>query len=139
MRRLFTIELISSLLILVFGYTAISKLLVYERFRDTLLRTPFVALGADMLALALPLAELGIVLLLLFPATRLKGLYVSLVALSLFTVYLVYMLLYAPHLPCSCGGVIGSLSWPGHVVLNLVFIGLTVIGIRKFRVEGVGC
>lgn len=131
MRRLFTIELISSLLILVFGYTAISKLLVYERFRDTLLRTPFVALGADVLALALPLAELGIVLLLLFPATRLKGLYVSLVALSFFTVYLVLMLLYAPHLPCSCGGVIGSLSWKGHVGLNLIFIGLTVIGIRR--------
>jgi hypothetical protein len=131
MKRVATTELISSLLILLFVYTGLSKLYSVASFEAVLQQSPLISSGAGMLAWQLPLTELCIVLLLFFPSTRLVGLYGSLLLLSLFTFYLLYMLLFTPHLPCSCGGVIGSLGWKEHVGLNLVFIVLTVIGIRK--------
>ena len=106
-----TTELISSLLILLFVYTGLSKLLSIERFEAVLGQSPIISSGAGMLAWQVPLTELGIALLLFFSATRLVGLWAALVLLSLFTLYLGWMVLFAPHLPCSCGGVIGSLSW----------------------------
>lgn len=133
MKKVITIELLTSFLILVFGYTAFSKLLTYSSFRYGLSQATFISLGAGVLAFAIPLAEPVTVLLLLFPATRLQELYASLVLLSVFTVYLLYMVLFVPHLPCSCGGVISNMSWQQHIVFNEAFIGLTVVGIRSFK------
>jgi hypothetical protein len=130
MKRIVAIEILSTLLLFLFGYTAFSKLMDYARFAGALARLPVISRGAGALAVAVPLAELVIVLLLLFPSTRLKGLYGSLGLLSVFTVYLVYLLLFVPHLPCACGGVIGALGWKGHVALNVGLIGVTVWGIR---------
>jgi hypothetical protein len=124
---------ISLLLIFLFAYTGSSKLLDSKGFAAVLSTIPLIGRGAGIVAILLPLAELLIVLLLLFEKTRLTGLYASLALLLLFTVYLVYMVLAVPHLPCSCGGVISSMSWKQHVVFNVVFIVLTVIGIRSTK------
>lgn len=124
---------ISLLLIFLFAYTGSSKLLDSKGFAAVLSKIPLIGRGAGIVAILLPLAELLIVLLLLFEKTRLTGLYASLALLLLFTVYLVYMVLAVPHLPCSCGGVISSMSWKQHVVFNVVFIVLTVIGIRSTK------
>jgi hypothetical protein len=123
MKKVVTIPFYSSLLIFLFAYTAFNKFSELGLFAATLSRMPLIGTGAAVLAPAVPLAELVIVLLLLFPATRLKGLYVSLAALSLFTVYLVLMLLFVPHLPCSCGGVISGMGWWAHVGMNVGLVG----------------
>jgi uncharacterized membrane protein YphA (DoxX/SURF4 family) len=115
---------VSSLLILLFAYTASSKLFDHPTFEATLSRTPFISPGAAILAWLVPLSELVLVLLLFFPQTRRAGLYCSIVLLLVFTVYLVAALLSGEHLPCSCGGVISGMSWGLHVAFNLVFIGL---------------
>ncbi|HEV7329411.1 MAG TPA: MauE/DoxX family redox-associated membrane protein [Flavisolibacter sp.] len=131
-----TILLLSSLLLFLFTYMGISKLTDLEGFRESLMRVPFIGMGAGVLALATPLAELVIVLLLLFPATRLKGLYASAGMLLLFTLYLAGMLLFAPGLPCSCGGVISGMGWWEHVGMNVGMVGLTVMGIRGLKRQG---
>jgi hypothetical protein len=125
--------IISILLIFLFAYTGSSKLLDSKGFAAVLSKIPLIGRGAGIVAILLPLAELLIVLLLLFERTRLVGLYASLVLLSIFTVYLVYMVLAVPKLPCSCGGVISTMSWKQHIVFNAVFIGLTVIGVRNMK------
>jgi putative oxidoreductase len=122
---------LSALLILLFGYTAFSKLLSHSLFETTLSRTPFISSGAAVLAWLVPLSELAIVLLLLFPLTRRWGFWGSLVLLSSFTLYLAIMLLTASHLPCSCGGVISALSWEEHLGLNLAMIGLTLLVLQR--------
>lgn len=127
------ILLFSSLLLFLFTYTAISKLTDLATLRLTLERVPFPAKGAAVLAVAIPMAELVIALLLLFSSTRLKGLYASAGLLSFFTVFLVGMLLFAPSLPCSCGGVIGGMGWWEHVGMNVGLVGLTVMGIRGVK------
>ena len=125
--------IVSLSLIFLFAYTACSKLIDSKAFASVLERVPLIGRGAGIVAILLPLAELLIVLLLLFEKTRLIGLYASLYLLLLFTVYLVYMVLAVPHLPCSCGGVISSMSWKQHVVFNAVFIGLTIMSIRSLK------
>ena len=130
MKRIVTTELISSLLILLFCYTALSKLFSVAHFEAVLEQSPLISSGAALLAWQVPLTELCIVLLLFFPHTRVAGLYGSLLLLGLFTIYLVYMVLFSQHLPCSCGGVISSMSWPVHIGFNGVCIGATVVAIR---------
>jgi len=46
-----------------------------------------------------------------------------------FSVYIVYMMMYYKHLPCSCGGFLDLLSWPAHLVLNGTFIVLGIIAL----------
>lgn len=124
---------ISLLLVFVFAYTAGSKLMDSKGFVAVLEQVPLIGRGAGVTAILLPLAELFIALLLIFEKTRLFGLWASLLLLVLFTVYLAYMILAMPQLPCSCGGVISKMSWRQHLVFNGVLIGLTVVGIRSVR------
>lgn len=129
MKKLPVIEITSSLLILLFSYTAISKLLIYRAFTRTLSESPLIHNGADTIAWLLPATELVVVLLLFFPASRNYGLWASAVLLLLFTLYLSYMVLFVPHLPCSCGGVLRKMSWPQHIFFNLFFLGLSILAI----------
>lgn len=130
MRRLITTEFISSLLILLFAYTGISKLYDYQQFSNVLSKSPLLSRGAGLLAWLIPLTELCIVLLLLFTHTRKTALYLSLALLSLFTGYLIYMVTTSSKLPCSCGGVVSSLGWKEHILFNCFFLSLTGFAIR---------
>ncbi len=123
----------SSFLILLYCYTAISKFAAYEIFKDSLRRSPIIDQGADTIAWLLPAAELIVVLLLFFERTRRAGLYASLLLLVLFTLYLLYMVLFVADLPCSCGGVIGKMSWQQHVWFNLFFIGMNILALYAIR------
>jgi hypothetical protein len=136
MKPAVAILLFSSLLLFLFTYTAISKLTDLATFRTALEKVPFTARGAAVLAVAIPMAELVIVLLLLFSSTRLKGLYASAGLLTLFTIYLVGMLLFASSLPCSCGGVISGMGWWEHVGMNVGLVVFTVMGIRRLKGKG---
>lgn len=127
------IEIISFLLMLLFAYTAISKLVDHESFRNVLLASPLLNPIANLVAWLLPFTEFGIVFLLFIPSTKLKGVYASLILISLFTLYLLYMIAFTPHLPCNCGGVIKLLTWPQHILFNLFFIFLSLIGIVLYR------
>lgn len=99
MKRVMTTELISSLLILLFVYTGLSKLLSIEHFQAVLGQSPLISSGAGLLAWQVPLTELAMALLLFFSSTRLVGLWAALVLLALFTMYLGWMVLFSPHLP----------------------------------------
>ena len=129
MKPAVAILILSAIFIFLFGYTAFSKLTDLEGFRATLARMPLIGMGAAVLAFATPLAELVTVLLLLFPRTRLKGLWASAVLLSVFTVYLVWMVLFSPQLPCPCGGVISGMGWWAHVGLNAGLVVMAGCGI----------
>ncbi|RXK60669.1 hypothetical protein ESA94_09400 [Lacibacter luteus] len=125
--------LCSSLLILLFTYTAISKLTDYANFIRFIDESSPIHKGADTIGWLLPVTELVVVLLLFFERTRRAGLYASLLLLVLFTLYLLYMVLFVADLPCSCGGVISKMSWQQHVWFNLFFIGLTMLGLYAIR------
>ena len=135
MKKGTTIEIICGLLILLFVYTAVSKLLAYGSFVSVLNQSPLVQGRATVIGWLLPLVELGVSLLLFLPSTKELGLYISFALLLLFSAYIAYMLLFAPHLPCSCGGVISRLSWKQHLVFNAFFIVVAFAGIILFKKE----
>src|SRR5215217_6858645 len=119
MKRQITIEIISSLLILLFVYTASSKLLALDSFKSVLSKSPLIGEKAFFIAWALPVTELIVSLLLFIPGTRLWGLYGSAILMTAFTTYLGYMIAVSPHLPCSCGGVLKQMTWNQHLVFNV--------------------
>lgn len=123
------IDIIAGLLILLFVYTALSKLDNYNFFQAQLNLYPFIGFFGNTLSWTIPAMELIIAILLLLPAYRTKGLMAALILLIVFTVYLLLMILYTPDLPCSCGGVIQSLTWTQHVFFNCGFIMVTFIAV----------
>jgi len=123
------VELIGSLLILLFVYTAFSKLLDFQQFKIQLRLSPLVKNNAGFTSIALPLTELIVALLLFIPRTRLVGLYGSLVLMTGFTLYVAYILTLADWIPCSCGGVIKQLGWRDHLVFNIFFTLLSLAGV----------
>ena len=133
MKRKLFIDLISSLFILLFVYTALSKLYNFHSFKTVLVASPLIGDKAGWIAWAVPISELIAALLLFFPKTKLVGLCASLVLMSVFTIYLAYMIIFEPHLPCTCGGVIQQMSWKQHLIFNVVFTILAFLGIRLKR------
>jgi putative oxidoreductase len=132
MKKYLFLEFIPSLLILLFVYTAISKLADIHTFEQKLTLFPVLKYMNVFTAWLIPTLELAIASLLFFPKTRLFGLYSTLILLSIFTIYLVLMLVFGDsHLPCTCGGVIRKLTWKQHLFFNLFFILITGLSILK--------
>lgn len=138
MRRKIIIEIISSLLILLFLYASVSKWLAFKSFVGDMNNQPFPNWITPWLVWGIPLLEVLIVVLLIFDRTRLRGLYTSLVLMLAFTVYTVAVLLHAfRYVPCSCGGVIKKLTWPQNLVFNLFFVGISLAGIILLKNQSV--
>lgn len=135
MKQETAIKIICTLLVFLFAYAAISKLLDYSTFHVQLSQSPYITSFANVIAWALPVAELLVAVSFGFSNLRLYAFYAALFLLSLFTAYLIAMLNFSYYIPCSCGGLLSSLSWKQHIVFNIVFILLSLTGIRLSAVE----
>lgn len=124
-----TIEFVTVLYIILFLYTGINKLMdfrVFEKQLDaSLILRPF----AKLIVYGLPLLEFTLVLLLIVPRWRLKGLHMSTGLMILFTLYIIFILISSTKQPCSCGGIISEMSWPQHIIFNTVLTILAIIAI----------
>lgn len=116
-----------------FVYTATSKLLDFEHFKVQLEKSPFISGHADWIIWALPIVECTIVILFLFQRYLVFALYASLFIMTLFTSYIVMVLNFSDDIPCSCGGILESLGWNAHVVFNLAFMALAAMGISLYH------
>lgn len=129
-KRQVVLESISALLIMLFLYASVSKILDFDRFIGEMNNQPFPNSWTPFLVWTVPSLEIAISLALIFERTRLVGFIASLVLMTLFTIYTATILLhFFAYVPCSCGGVIRKLSWPQHLVFNLFFVALSIIGI----------
>jgi len=135
MKRTTIIETIIFLYAILFLYTGISKLIDYSAFKETVADSPILAPIAKPVAWGLPWVEFAITILLIIPRWRLKGLYLSIILIFLFTVYVIGLLMFDEKLPCSCGGILQQLSWPQHLIFNTVFILLAIWAIVLQRRE----
>lgn len=124
------LEIICALLVLLFAYTGINKILDLDLFVRQLKRQPFPDELAPSLSLFLPSLELFIAGFLIFQLTRRIALFASLVLMSAFTVYtaMVYFHVF-DRVPCSCGGVIQQLGWGEHLLFNMFFVIISIGGI----------
>ncbi|MBB6328274.1 putative membrane protein YphA (DoxX/SURF4 family) [Algoriphagus iocasae] len=131
-------KIASTLLILLWTYTGLDKLIQFEASRKAFLNQPMPNELEEVLAYVIPVSELLLALLLLFSITRWWGYLGSILLLTVFTTYVGLIWVGAfPRVPCNCAGILESLGWAEHFVLNLGFIGVAVWGLRslKFKVE----
>lgn len=121
------------LLMLLFGYTAFSKLLEYDKFifQMRLAPAPLMAWAAPVLAWLLPMVEFLIVGMLIVglysERYRFVGFYASFFLLLIFQVYIFIMLFSGSKLPCTCGGIISKMSWTQHLWYNGAFMLVAVL------------
>lgn len=123
------IEVISLLLVILWVYAGLSKLLDYETTRFQLGRSPFLEHYAGFVAWAVPTSEIVIALGLLITRTRLASLYASFALMLMFTGYIYLILNHSYYIPCSCGGVLSGMDWQTHLWFNLGFTVLALIAI----------
>ncbi len=118
------------LLILLWVYTATSKLVDLTEFKRQLANQTFGKSVAAILLWFVPISELFAALLLLFSKTRFAGLTVSFFLMLLFTGYITLVLSgFYDRVPCSCGGVLKQLGWQAHLWFNLFFLGISGLGV----------
>lgn len=120
-------SVVALLLIVLFLYTGISKLMDYTVFKEQIADSPILAPIASIIAWALPLVEFAVAVALFIPAWRLWGLYASSVLMLLFTGYIAAILSFNEELPCSCGGILQEMSWQQHLVFNITFTILAIV------------
>lgn len=128
MRRKLITTIIIFLLSLLFTYTAVSKLADYSLFNLQLKQSPFISPYASLLSFIVPASELAVVLLLASERTRLAGFYGAIFLMTLFTCYVAAMLQFSYYLPCSCGGVLESMTWKEHILFNCCFLMIALYG-----------
>ena len=131
------VTIVRFLLILLFAYTATSKIIGHHRFifQMELAPVPFIKSVAPLLGWVIPIIELLIVSGLLTKRFRLPGLLASLFLLIVFEIYITAMLLSGSHLPCTCGGIVSQMGWKQHLIFNAIFIVGGVLSIKFLRKE----
>ncbi|WP_442590870.1 MauE/DoxX family redox-associated membrane protein [Pedobacter sp. AW31-3R] len=116
------IDMTCFLLIILFVYTAITKLYTYSSFEEGLHNSVLLKPYSHILTWFIPSSEICISILLIIPKSRWLGLLSSFLLLLFFTIYLIYMVNYGGPKSCGCGGVIEALSWTQHIYFNIFFI-----------------
>jgi hypothetical protein len=127
-----SLEIICFLFILLFIYAAVNKLLDFETFQVQLAQSPLLSAFAGWVSILVPLIEVIVSAMLLFPKTRLLGLFSALWLMAMFTTYIFVVLHFSSFVPCSCGGILEKMSWNVHLVFNSVFIFLALIGLLLY-------
>jgi putative oxidoreductase len=135
-KRTMIVDVISALFILLFVYTAINKFMAVNDLKSVLKDYPLIGSIPILVAWALPITELLVALWLFIPRFKLLGLYSSLALMTMFTLYLGYILSFTTKLPCTCGGMLQKLSWPQHLIFNIFFIILASIAIWFYKKPG---
>jgi len=112
------VKLVAITLAVLFGGTAVDKLEHYALFSSQLQHFPF-SIRLYKQAWIIPVAEILIAVSLLLRVTRVKGLFASLLILSLYTLYLTGKLETRFYCICQCGEPFQSLTLRMHIVFTL--------------------
>lgn len=133
MKSSIVLSFIRYALCFLFLYTSFNKLMAFDYYLYDLKRSPLLGNYAMFIAILIPTVELLVAGLLLLEKTMKGGLLGSLVLMIVFTIYVGYVLLYASYRPCTCGGIIRNLTWPQHLVFNICFLLLSILGLYLQR------
>lgn len=124
-----TLDIIVFLFMVLFIYAAATKLLEYEEFEAQIGKSPLITRYAGILVWLVPGTELITAAMLFIPRFRLIGLYASFSLMFAFTAYISFILTFSPYVPCSCGGILSAMGWTEHLIFNIAFMLLAVIGV----------
>ncbi|RYD96815.1 MAG: hypothetical protein EOP54_12740 [Sphingobacteriales bacterium] len=130
------IQFATAALATLFCYAAMSKLLNYEQSEQEMLNQVFPQSVAIVLTWLVPSVELLVTMLLLIKTTQHIGLWVAALLLLAFSVYISVVMTGAfGRVPCSCGGILKSMSYGTHLVFNLFFMFLAIGALILVKVD----
>lgn len=129
-KRTSIVQIICALLILLFVYASVSKIVDYRNFYGQINSQPFADWMTPYLAIGLPTIEIAIAVALMADRTRLVGLYAAMGLMVVFTLYVGLMTFGAfERVPCSCGGILRRLGWRQHFYFNLFYLLVAIAGV----------
>ena len=128
------IDIVTVMLIILFFYTAITKLIDINEFRRQLSNQPLPVWSIGILLWLIPICEILVSLLLVAGPSRTAGLYGSALLMLIFTGYMGLVLLNVfERVPCRCGGVIGNMSFEVHFIFNAFFLMLSTSALKLHK------
>lgn len=125
-------EIIIFLLLLMWAYTFVSKVLDFDTFRRQINGAYLLSSLGSPLPYLLQVLHLSLVVLLIKKSWRKIGLITSLSLLVLYTGYLIYILKFAPSIPCSCISLYSGFIWEDQLLVNFAVMVLNIIGLIMF-------
>ena len=127
--------LITAVLIALFIYTAVSKIIDFNTYTDQMRNQTLPRWLTAVLIWAVPLMEILASTLLLLDGSRHLGFVLSFSLLLSFTIYVGLILSGTfRYAPCSCAGIFSSMGWQTHLNVNLLFPtleGLGLVGVTR--------
>jgi hypothetical protein len=129
------IILVTGILIILWAYSSFSKLIDIKKFQHAMLTQVFPRWIGKLFVFFVPLLEIILIVLLVFPSTRLIGMYSSLFTMIAFTLYVggAVFKIY-DRMPCACGGLFNRLGWYKHFKLNIILTVIAFIGVLLIEV-----
>jgi len=125
---------VAATMALLFSYTGIRKLLEFSEFSSQMHNQPIAGWIIQLAIWGLPSLEILLAVLLSANRFRLVGFVLTIVTLSMFTVYISLIIAGAfSYIPCSCSGIFRDMSWEGHLYINIILTALAYIGYRTER------
>jgi uncharacterized membrane protein YphA (DoxX/SURF4 family) len=129
MKKVNFLDIITVLFAVLFVYAAVSKLLAYDEFQAQIGQSPLLTNHVWWISWFIPFIEILVALMLFIPRLQLVALYASFSLMFMFTAYISFILTFSPFVPCSCGGILSSMGWTSHLIFNIAFTLLAIIGI----------
>ena len=129
MYRKVIVEIICLLFIVLFVYSSTAKLLDNQLFIVQIEQNSILKPFSVFLSFFLPGIELIAAIMLATKRWRMLGLYSFTALMITFTVYIIIILNFSSHIPCSCGGVLQNMGWRSHLIFNIIFVVLGFVAI----------
>ncbi|TDE09561.1 hypothetical protein E0F88_30195 [Dyadobacter psychrotolerans] len=130
MKRENMLRIIVALLVILYFYTALSKLMEFQIFKRQLSNQTIPKWSVALLAWSIPVSELLAVAVLITPRFRKTGFYLSVILMFVFTAYMGLVLInFFDRIPCHCGGVVGNMQFKQHFFFNLFFLIISIAGV----------
>lgn len=130
MKKHFILQTICFLLCILFFYAASMKAMEFSQFTADIAKSPLLANIPPVITGVLTIVtEVVAAILVALPGTRKAGLYLSAFLMLSFSLYMSVLYFFYTNIPCSCGGILGQMGYPTHIVFNIAFTLLAFTGI----------
>jgi len=110
------------LLIVLFAYAGSSKLLEHQLFLNQLMQIQMLSGIARPVSFLIPAVEILCAAILAIDKMQIFGLWLAAFLMTTFAIYVAAMLILKSSLPCTCGGVVSSMTWKQHLLFNMFFM-----------------
>ena len=122
-------EIVAFLFEALFLYASFNKILDYQKFTVQISQSPLLTGFGNLIPWIVISTEVVVSIMLFIPRFRLFGLFASFCLMTMFSAYIIAILNFSSYVPCSCGGILDELGWRDHLIFNIAFVFLSLVGI----------